>query len=77
MEGTTTLRAHERTSPHRTEGTNITVCRRSIKHVRWLYRAFRNDGLKPDDARMNLVFALAAGQRDMRTRVEDTLRTVR
>ena len=77
MDTTITLRAHERTSPHRADSTNVTVHPRSIKHVRWLYRQMRSDGLKPSDARMCLVFSLAAGQRDMRTRVEATLRTIR
>jgi len=74
---TTTLRAHERTSQFRTKSTDVTVCRRNVKHIRWLYRQLRQDGLKPGDARMSLVFAISAGQRDMRTRVEDTLRSVR
>ena len=57
--------------------TDVTVCQRSVKHVRWLYKQMRRDGLSPADARMGLVFALAAGQRDMRTRIEDTMREVR
>jgi hypothetical protein len=73
MEDRTRLRIHERPSQFN-DGRAITVHQRSVKHVRWLYRNMRNEGLARADARMSLCFALAAGQRDARSTVEDAVR---
>jgi hypothetical protein len=73
---TTYIRSHERDAAFRSS-TGVTVVRDGVRHVRWLYRAFRADGMGRGDARMNLCHAIAAGQRDMRTRVEDSMRGVR
>jgi len=73
---TTYIRSHERTSEYKAS-TGVTVVRSGVRHIQWLYRQFRSDGMERSDARMNLCHALAAGQRDMRSRVETTLREIR
>ena len=75
MEAISILRVHDRASQF-SDGRGVIVNRRSVKHIQWIYRCMRDEGLKPADARMSLVNALAAGQRDVRTSIEDLLRTV-
>lgn len=75
MEATTKLRIHERPSQFN-DGRAITITRRSVKHVQWMYRNMRNEGMKRADARMSLTFAIAAGQRDARSQVEDVLKGI-
>lgn len=75
MESTTKIHAWVRGSGQRqTAGSAVTVQRDSVQNLRWLYKQFRKDGLAAADARMNLVFAFAAGQRDMRARVYKAVR---
>lgn len=77
MEETSRLHCHTRESGHRYEGGgNTVVLKSNVKHIQWIYRQMRREGLKPADARMSLVFAVHAGQRDIRNRVEDAVRSI-
>ncbi len=73
MESTTKLRTHVLGSGL-ASGRGVTIHRRSVAHAQWLYKSMRKEGLNPADARMSLVFALAAGQRDARVAIEQALR---
>lgn len=70
---TTKIRVHDRSLPY-SDGRTQEVER--SKHLLWLYRQFRQDGMKRADARMNLCFAIAYGQRDIRSRINEALRNV-
>ncbi len=72
---TTKLRVHPLGSQFN-DGRGVTVNRSSVRHIQWLYRCMRSEGHNRADARMNLVHAFAAGQRDVRKTVEDAVRSV-
>ena len=76
--GTTRLFAHAIGTQWRGEsgGSDTVVLQNSVKHIQWIYRQMRQEGLSAPDARMSLVFAIHAGQRDMRSRVEAAVRAV-
>lgn len=70
---TTTIDPHPRGSKYRDGKSAVTVDTTNVRHICWIYRCMRKDGLKPTDARMALCHAVSAGQRDARYRVNQAL----
>jgi hypothetical protein len=70
---TTFIRTWEKTSQFRDDnGISLTQAR----DARRIYRSMREEGADRASARMNLVHAMAAGQRDMRFRIGDAMRNI-